>query len=291
MQSYLEILEKILTNGTWKQNRTGIKTLSISGHMFEHNMAEGFPATTTKKLAVKPMKVELQGFINGITDKRWYQGLGCNIWNGWGHPKKAPYGNDEASKLRMAQEPDLGPIYGFQWRCFNGTYDGPYDGTKPLPTDGVDQFKKMIETLKKDPLNRRIIVSAWNPLQLDQMALPPCHYSFQVLSDGKNLDLHWSQRSCDVPLGIPFNIASYALLLELIAKETGLVPQKLIGDLADVHIYENQMDGVKEQLSRQPKKLPTLEISNFTSIFDWTYDQAKLLNYECHPKIEFPVAI
>lgn len=286
MKSYLDILHKIIADGVWKQNRTGIKTKSISGHMFEHDMRTGFPAVTTKKLAFKVMSVELEGFIKGITSKKWYQERECFIWNPWANPEKILYGTDEESKKLMLQEDDLGRIYGAQWRQwrFNQNKDlGSYSY--------IDQLRLCIENLKKNPLDRRNIVMAWNPAELNQMALPPCHYCFQVLSDGEYVDLLWNQRSCDVPLGVPFNIASYGLLLELMARETNLKPRKLIGFLADCHIYENQMPGVLEQIKRESLVLPKLEISDFTSIFDWTYDQAKLINYQNHGIINFPIAV
>lgn len=293
MKTYLNILQKIVDEGVWKQNRTGIKTKSITGYMFEHNMKDGFPALTTKKLAFKTMAVELEGFIKGITSKKWYQDRGCHIWDHWCNPMKVPYGNDEETKAKMKAEDDLGNIYGYQWRNWFGGFvwnkngDGSTFGTQKM----IDQFVGMIEKLKKNPLDRRNIVMAWNPAELDQMALVPCHYSFQVLSDGTNVDLLWNQRSCDVPIGIPFNIASYALLLELIGKETGLIPNKLIGFLADVHIYENQYDTVLEQLKREPLPLPKLELPGFTNIFDWTHEQAKLVDYNHHGKLDYPVAV
>lgn len=284
MKQYLDILNKILKEGQRKKNRTGIDTISITGHMFEHNMSDGFPLLTTKKMAKKVMAVELEGFINGITDKSWYQERGCHIWDEWCSPLKVPYGNDEETKSKMKAENDLGLIYGKQWREWS-----EYNESGDLVI--YDQLKTAIETLRKDPNNRRIIISAWNVSKLKSMALVPCHYSFQLLSDGTHLDLLWNQRSVDVPLGLPFNIASYALLLELIAKEVGMIPRKLIGFLADVHIYENQLDGVYEQLKREPLNLPKLELPGFESIFTWTHEQFKVVDYTCHPKIEFPIAV
>lgn len=284
MKQYLEILQKIVNEGVWKQNRTGIKTKSITGAMFEHDMKLGFPALTTKKLAFKTMAVELEGFIKGIYSKKWFQERGCHIWDSWCNPMKVPYGNDELSKSKMKEEDDLGRIYGVQWREW-------WKLVGHEEYEKIDQFKMMIEKLKSNPLDRRNIVTAWNPLELDQMALVPCHYSFQVLSDGTNVDLLWNQRSNDFPLGNPFNIASYGLLLELIGKETGLIPNKLIGFLADVHIYENQYETVLEQLKREPLPLPKLEIKNFTNIFHWTHEQVSLIDYNHHPKLDYPIAV
>ncbi len=237
------------------------------------------------------MAIELEGFIKGITDKNWYETRGCKIWSDWCSPKKVPYGNDEETKRKMYSEKDLGPIYGFQWRCFNGTYDGPYDGIKELPNDGVDQLKNAIETLKKDPLNRRIIVNSWNPCQIKDMALPPCHSFFQFLSDGENLSLGFYMRSYDYVLGAPFNISSYGLLLELMAREVGMKADKLINFSMDTHIYENQMDNLKVQMERKPFALPKLNIPDFNGIFNWTHEQISLVDYEFHPKIDYPIAV
>ena len=242
---------------------------------------------------VEPFKLvasELEFFINGITDKQWLQNKNNHIWDEWAKPQLAPYGHDEESKKKMLEERDLGPIYGFQWRHFNAPY-------KDFSTDysglGIDQIKKIVETLKTNPRDRRMIVSAWNPQQFGEMALPPCHYAFQVTVIDNKLNLLWNQRSVDTMLGLPFNIASYALLLHLLAKESGFEEGKLVGFLADVHIYENHVDGAREQLSRDPDKfpLPTIETSEWKSIFDWKSENTKLLNYQSYEKIPFEIAI
>jgi thymidylate synthase len=224
MRAYLDIVEKIIKEGHLEDTRTGIKAYTIAGALFEHDMSKGFPLLTTKKTPFKLVATELEFFINGITDKKWLQDKNNHIWDEWANPKKAPYGHDEASKKKMFEERELGPIYGFQWRHFNApyeSYDSNYTGK------GVDQLKKVVETLKTNPRDRRMIVSAWNPQQFGEMALPPCHYSFQItVVDGK-LNLLWNQRSVDTMLGLPFNIASYAILLHLLAKETGLKEGKL----------------------------------------------------------------
>ena len=194
------------------------------------------------------------------------------------------------SKKKMKEERDLGPIYGFQWRHFNAKY-------KNYNTDyteqGIDQLKKIIETLKTNPRDRRMIINSWNPNQLEEMALPPCHYSFQITTIGNKLNLLWNQRSVDTMLGLPFNIASYALLLHLLAKETGFKEGKLVGFLADVHIFENHIEGAKEQLSRDSNKykLPQIKTKNWKLIFDWHSDDTKLLNYESYPRIPFEIAM
>ncbi|OGW73743.1 MAG: thymidylate synthase, partial [Nitrospirae bacterium RIFOXYC2_FULL_44_7] len=288
--AYLDIVKKILEQGVNKGDRTGTGTLAIAGAIFEHDMSKGFPLITTKKMPYKVIASELEFFIKGITDKKWLQDRKNHIWDEWANPKKAPYGHDEEFKRRMAEERDLGPVYGFQWRHFNApyyNYDTDYRG------QGIDQLKKIVETLKNNPTDRRMIVSAWNPTMMDQMALPPCHYAFQVtVLDGK-INLLWNQRSVDTMLGLPFNIASYATLLHLLAKETGLGEGKLVGFLADVHIYSNHIEGAKEQLTRDPDKypLPKLITENFTNIFDWKAEDTQIINYQSFDKIAFDIAV
>lgn len=290
MQNYLTIVKNILENGTKKENRTGTDTLAVAGAMFEHDMGKGFPLLTTKKVPFRLVASELEFFIKGITDKNWLKERNNHIWDEWAHPEKAPYGHNEEAKKKMTDERDLGAIYGFQWRHFNAPYD---DYRTDYAGQGVDQLKKVIETLKTNPNDRRMMVSAWNPAMLHKMALPPCHYGFQVTVIDGRLNLLWNQRSVDTMLGLPFNIASYALLLHLLAKETGLKEGKLIGFLADTHIYTNHIDGAKEQLTRDPSKfpLPKIETENFTSIFDWKYEDSKILNYESYPTIKFDIAV
>lgn len=290
MHSYHNILRHILDNGVDKGDRTGTGTRSVSGVMFEHNMSDGFPLLTTKKVPYRLVTSELEFFIKGITDKRWLQERKNRIWDEWAHPHKAPYGHDEAAKQRMMDESDLGPVYGFQWRHYNADYQ---DHETDYAGQGVDQLKRLVETLKNNPNDRRMIVCAWNPTMMDQMALPPCHYVFQVtVSDGK-VNLMWNQRSVDVMLGLPFNIASYATLLHLLALESGLGEGRLVGFLGDTHIYNNHLDGVHEQLSRSPDTyaLPSIETENFTSIFDWNYKDTKLIGYESYPRISLPIAV
>ena len=288
MKSYLDIVRHILDHGERKENRTGVDALTVAGVMFEHDMAQGFPLLTTKKMPFKTIRVELEFFIKGLTDKQWLQERRCTIWNEWANPKKAPYGHDEASKKRMLEERDLGPVYGFQWRHFDAPYDN-YDSN--YTGKGVDQLAKIVETLKKNPNDRRMIVAAWNPKALPEQALPPCHYGFQVTVINGKLNLLWNQRSVDTMLGLPFNIASYAVLLHLLAKESGLKEGKLIGFLADTHIYVNHLDGAKEQLSRTPKPLPRIVTEPFTSIFEWTGEHTSLEGYEPGEKIEFSIAV
>lgn len=290
MHAYLNIVKKILQDGQWTDNRTGIRTIAIAGVMFEHDMQKGFPLLTTKKMPFKVIATELEFFIKGITDKQWLQERNNHIWDEWAHPKKAPYGHDEASKKAMMEERDLGPIYGFQWRHFNAEYK---DFDSDYTDQGIDQLKNLVDKLKSNPHDRRMIVSAWNPLQLNEMGLPPCHYSFQVTVIKNKLNLMWNQRSVDVMLGLPFNIASYGLLLHLLAKESGYEEGRLVGFLGDTHIYENHIEGAKLQLQRNPDehKLCSIETEPFTSIFEWEASHTKKKAYTSHPKIAFDIAV
>jgi len=288
MQAYLDIVRHILDDGERKTNRTGVDAITVAGAMFEHDMAEGFPLLTTKSVPFRLVATELEFFVNGITDKEWLKTRNNHIWDEWANPSKAPYGHSPETKARMAAERDLGPVYGFQWRHFGAEYDNfdsDYTGK------GVDQLARIVEKLKTDPTDRRMIVSAWNPLAMPQMGLPPCHYAFQVTVIGGRLNLLWNLRSVDTMLGLPFNIASYGLLLHLLAKGAGLQEGRLVGFLADVHIYVNHVDGAREQLTRVPHPLPKIETKTFTSIFDWQAADSAILDYQHHPKIAFEIAV
>lgn len=274
---YLHLLERILKEGVEKSDRTGTGTKSIPHAMISFDLNSGFPLLTTKKMAWKVMKVELEGFIKGITSKKWYQERGCHIWDEWCNPQKVPYGHEAETKKKMLEEDDLGKIYGSQWNNFNG--------------QGYNQLQQIIDTLKTNPSDRRMVCTAWNPCVLNEVSLPSCHYSF-VLSTTKDvLNLSFTARSQDVPLGTPFNISSYALLLHLFCKESGLKEGVITGFLNNVHIYNNQIDGVKEQFNRIPFKFPTIKTDKFTSIFEWESKDTELINYQSHPKIEFPIAV
>lgn len=277
-----------MRDGIYKSNRTGINVRSISGGIFKHDMADGFPLLTTKKIPYRLISSELEFFIKGITDKKWLQDRNNHIWDEWCSPLKVSYGHDQETKEAMMKERDLGPIYGFQWRNFNADYHG-YD--HDYSNDGVDQLATLVNTLKTNPSDRRMIVSAWNPQQIDQMALPPCHYQFQVLVRQNKLDLMWSQRSVDTMLGLPFNIASYATLLHLLAKESDLEGGELTGFLGDVHIYENHVSGALKQLEREPMSLATIETNRFNSIFEWKHTDSKIVDYKSHPRIKFEIAV
>jgi thymidylate synthase len=288
MDAYLDIVKQVLEKGKRKKNRTGIDTYAIAGTMFEHDMSDGFPLVTTKSVPFRLIASELEFFIKGMTDKNWLREQNNHIWDEWCSPKQIPYNNDEETKKKMKEEPMLGPIYGFQWRHYNAEYK---DQHTDYTGEGVDQLEKLVDTLKHNPTDRRMIVNAWNPSYLHEMALPPCHYSFQVTSIDGEVNLLWNQRSVDVALGLPFNIASYATLLHLLAKETDLQEGKLVGFLADTHIYENHVDGLKKQLTREPYPLPTIETENFSSIYDWKYTDSQVKEYKHHPKIKFEVAV
>ena len=275
MRSYLNLVQNTLMQGYWKETRTGLRALTTFGQTFSHQMLNGLPLLTTKKIAYKSMWVELEGFIKGITSKKWYQERNCNIWNEWSNPQNE-------------NENDLGPIYGYQWRRFNEVYNENDNGS----LNGYDQLKNIVEILKNDPENRRMVCSAWNPLQIDSMALPPCHVLWNVVVIGNKIHLLWHQRSADLMLGVPFNIASYATLLLLLAKEANLSPGVLQGTFADCHIYENQIDGAREQLKREPERLPTVDLGDYNSIYTWSSENSILKNYNPHPKIDFgPIAV
>lgn len=274
---YLHLLEDIIEKGVDKGDRTGVGTRSIPHASLSYSLSKGFPLLTTKKMAWKVIKVELEGFIKGITSKKWYQDRGCRIWDEWCNPQKVPYGHDEDTKRKMKEEDDLGVIYGSQWRNFNN--------------QGYDQLKVIVDTLKKNPTDRRMVCSAWNPCVLDKVALPSCHYSWCVSVCGDTLNLSYTMRSVDVGCGEPFNQASYALLCHLLAKEAGLREGTVTGFLNNVHIYNNHIDGLTEQLGRKPYAAPSIKTDNFTSIFDWEYDDTELVNYQSHPRIPLPIAI
>lgn len=288
MQAYLDIVRRILETGIIKHNRTGVDAATVPGAMFEHDMAAGFPLLTTKKVVLRLVASELEFFIKGITDKDWLRERNNHIWDDWCSPEKVAYGHDEETRQKMAAERELGPIYGWQWRNFGADYTA-HD--QPPLGKGIDQLQNVIAKLKSDPDDRRMIVSAWNPVDFHGMALPPCHYSFQITVIEGKLNLLWNQRSVDVALGLPFNIASYGLLLHLIAKEAGLEEGRLVGFLADTHIYVNHFTGMKEQLSRNPRQLPAIRTAKFSSIFDWCYDDSVIENYDPHPGIKFQIAV
>lgn len=286
MKQYLNLLERVLEEGKWQQNRTGIPTKRIEGAMLEFNLKEGFPAVTTKKLAWKNVVGELLGFIRGYTDAEMFRELGCKIWDQNANENEAWLAN----KNRVGKD-DLGRIYGAQWRNW----------TVPYSTQTIDQLANAVEDILHNPTSRRIIVTAWNPGEMDLMALPPCHMTYQFLVDveSNELSLCMYQRSCDLFLGIPFNIASYALLLEMVAAATGRVASKLVMFLADVHIYQNHIEQVIEQLKREPFTLPQLKIAEvffnspegLTRLQDAEPSDFQLENYVSHLPIKGEMAV
>lgn len=292
MKAYLDIVKKVLNEGSMESNRTGIDALTIPSAIFEHDMSDGFPLLTSKTVPLRLVASELEFFIKGLTDKEWLRSRNNHIWDDWCNPSYVKYGHDDDTKAKMKEERDLGPVYGWQWRYFGAKYptkNKPYNYT-PF-TKGIDQLKNVVETLKNNPQDRRMIVSAWNPVDFNKMALPPCHYAFQVSIVNNKLHLSWNQRSIDLALGLPFNISSYGLLLHLLAKESGFEEGKLTGFLANTHIYSNHIDNIKLQLDRELYKLPQIETKNFKSIFSWEYQDTKVINYKHHPKISFEIAV
>ena len=264
MQNYHDLLQHILDNGTDKTDRTGTGTRSVFGYQLRYNLSEGFPLVTTKKVHLKSIIYELLWFLNGDTNIKYLTDNGVSIWNEWA---------DENG--------DLGPVYGAQWRSWAGA-DGKI----------VDQISEVIDQIKKNPDSRRLIVSAWNVAEIPNMALAPCHAMFQFyVADGK-LSLQLYQRSADVFLGVPFNIASYALLLMMVAQVCDLEVGDYVHTFGDVHIYNNHFEQVKKQLSRTPKALPTMKINpEIKNIFDFGFEDFILENYEPYPGIKAPVAV
>lgn len=288
MRQYLEIVSKIMAFGYDKGDRTGVGSRSIAGCFFEHDMSEGFPLLTTKKVPFHLVAQELQFFIHGITDKEWLRSKSNHIWDEWCSSDKVSYGHDDETQKAMMEERELGPIYGFQWRHFGANY---IDYKTNYTGQGVDQLQYVIDTLKTNPTDRRMYVSAWNPVDLHRMALPPCHLSWQVIVTGDKLNLVWYQRSVDSFLGLPFNIASYSLLLHLLSKETGFQEGRVCGFLGDTHIYMNHFEQAQKLLDRKPYDLPMIKTHNFTSIFDWQWDDTKVIGYRHHPGIKAPIAV
>ena len=264
MKQYLDLLQRVLQEGTHKEDRTGTGTISVFGHQMRFNMEDGFPLLTTKKLHLKSIIYELLWFLKGDTNVKYLQDNGVRIWNEWA---------DENG--------DLGHIYGYQWRSWPD-YNGGH----------IDQITEAVETIKHNPDSRRIIVSAWNVADLPQMNLPPCHAFFQFYVANGRLSLQLYQRSADIFLGVPFKIASYALLLKMMAQVTGLKAGDFVHTLGDAHIYSNHIEQVKLQLTRAPRPLPQIEInSNVKDIFGFKYEDFTLTGYDPHPHIKGEVAV
>ncbi|MBU3559563.1 thymidylate synthase [Polynucleobacter sp. Nonnen-W13] len=264
MRQYHNLMKEVLEKGVQKSDRTGTGTISIFGHQMRFNLAEGFPMVTTKKLHLKSIILELLWFLKGSTDNNWLKERGVSIWNEWAAP-----------------DGDLGPIYGYQWRSW------------PAPNGGhIDQIAEVVETLKKNPDSRRMIVSAWNVADIPRMALAPCHAFFQFyVADGK-LSCQLYQRSADIFLGVPFNIASYALLTHMLAQQCNLEVGDFVWTGGDCHLYSNHLEQVDLQLSRDFFPLPKLNILRKPdSIFDYEFEDFEIAGYESHPAIKAPVAV
>jgi len=264
MKQYLDLMQRILDEGASKQDRTGTGTLSVFGHQMRFNLQDGFPLVTTKKLHLRSIIIELLWFLSGDTNIRYLKENGVSIWDDWA---------DENG--------DLGPVYGFQWRSWPGK-----DG------QSVDQISKLIEQIRSNPDSRRLMVVAYNPAYVDEMALPPCHSLFQFYVADSRLSCQLYQRSADTFLGVPFNIASYALLTHMIAQQCDLEVGDFIWTGGDTHLYVNHLEQTRLQLTREPLALPRLIIKRRpNSLFDYTYEDFEIQNYEFHPHIKAPVAV
>lgn len=288
MKQYLDLAKRILEEGTFKDDRTNTGTKSVFGHQMRFNLEDGFPLLTTKKTFLKGIIHELLWFINGDTNIKYLVDNGVNIWNEWPYQNYLKANkdskitlNDFVQKIKESDEfankwGDLGPVYGSQWRNFNG----------------VDQIEYLINEIKNNPNSRRMILSAWNPAEIKDMMLPPCHTLIQFYVNDNKLSLQLYQRSGDVFLGVPFNIASYAILLMMVAQVTNLTPYEFVHTIGDAHIYSNHFDQINLQLTRTPKRLPTLKINpNVKSIYDFKYEDFTLENYDPYPLIRGKVAV
>jgi thymidylate synthase len=264
MRQYLDLLQFVLDKGVEKHDRTGTGTRSVFGYQMRFDLARGFPLVTTKKLHVKSIIYELLWFLRGETNVRWLQEHGVTIWDEWADANG-----------------ELGPVYGAQWRAWPSCGDGT-----------IDQIVNLVRDIKVNPDSRRLIVSAWNPADIPKMALPPCHCLFQFYVAHGRLSCQLYQRSADIFLGVPFNIASYALLTLMVAQVTGLQPGEFIHTLGDAHLYLNHLDQANEQLMRAPYPLPGIRLNPaVTGIFDFTYTDFTLENYQAHPSIKAPIAV
>jgi thymidylate synthase len=264
MRQYLDLIQRILDEGVFKSDRTGTGTRSIFGHQMRFNLAEGFPLVTTKKLHLKSIIYELLWFLRGETNVRWLNEHGVTIWDEWAD-----------------EDGELGPVYGYQWRSWPGRGGQHFD-----------QISQLIEQTRTNPDSRRLIVSAWNVGDLPAMALPPCHLLFQFYVAEGRLSCQMYQRSADVFLGVPFNIASYALLTMMVAQVTGCEPGDFVHTFGDAHLYDNHLEQAELQLTREPRPLPTMQIDpSVQSIFDFRYEHFRLENYDPHPHIPAPVAV
>lgn len=289
MKQYLDLCKKTLEQGIRKKNRTGVDHIGYTGDMMKFDLSEGFPAVTTKKLAFKSVVAEMLGFLRGYNNTKDFEALGCNVWKA---NSEASYWTDTEHYKSVNQEGYLGRIYGVQARDWIVADSNPYI----YGQEWIDQLKLVVDDLSKGVDNRREIVTHWNPAELNKMALPPCHMFYQFGIQGDKLNLSMYQRSCDVPLGIPFNIAGYAWLLSVIAHITGFKPGEFTHFMHDIHIYENQIENMLIQIGREPMVLPKLrinpDIKTLTDLETWvTPDDFKLIDYNHHKHINYPFAV
>ncbi|MGE5242476.1 MAG: thymidylate synthase [Bacteroidota bacterium] len=264
MRQYLDLMRHVMHHGARKEDRTGTGTLSVFGHQMRFDLSQGFPLLTTKKVHTKSIIYELLWFLRGDTNIRYLKEHGVSIWDEWAN-----------------ENGDLGPIYGYQWRSW------------PAP-DGrqIDQISQVVRDIRANPDSRRLIVSAWNVAEIERMALPPCHLLFQFYVAQGRLSCQLYQRSADIFLGVPFNIASYALLTMMMAQATGLKPGEFVHTLGDAHLYLNHLEQAQTQIAREPRPLPVMRLNpEKISLFDFDYDDFELLNYDPHPAIKAPVAV
>jgi thymidylate synthase len=279
-RAYLELLNDVLERGKPRADRTGTGTRSLFGGQLRFDLRSSFPLLTTKKVHLKSIIHELLWFVQGETNVAPLKAVGVSIWDEWATAEQtARFGRKEG---------DLGPVYGHQWRNFGASKnpDGSY------AKDGVDQLARLVRDIRESPMSRRLLVTGWNPREADQVALPPCHTLFQFYVQDKELSCHLYQRSGDVFLGVPFNIASYALFTLMIAQATGLKGGDFVHSFGDVHLYNNHVDQAREQLSRTPRAFPTMTLNpERRSLFDFRFEDFVLENYDPHPAIKAPVAV
>ena len=282
MQAYLDLLRQARHHGRDRADRTGVGTRSIFGYQMRFDLREHFPLLTTKRIHLKSVIYELLWFLQGRTDNQWLLDHGVSIWKEWATPEAC---------ARFGRQPgDLGPIYGHQWRNFGATRrpDGSY------ADDGLDQLSRLIEQIRTNPTSRRLIVSGWHPAEADEVALPPCHtlFQFYVDTDRRELSCQLYQRSGDIFLGVPFNIASYSLLTAMIAQVCDLQPGDFVHTLGDAHLYHNHFEQADRQLAREPRTPPRLRLDPaIDDLFAFTFDDIEILDYDPHPGIKAPVAV
>jgi len=279
VRAYLDLLREVLEDGVPREDRTGVGTRSLFGRQLRVDLAAGFPLLTTKKVHLKSILHELLWFLRGDTDVKHLQEVGVSIWDEWATAEQT---------ARFGRQPgDLGPVYGHQWRNFGATRkaDGTYE------RDGVDQIARLVEGLRQNPMSRRHIVTGWHPAEADQVALPPCHTLFQFYVANGKLSCQLYQRSADLFLGVPFNIASYALLTMMVAQVTDLKLGDFVHTFGDVHLYSNHLEQARTQLAREPRPLPTMTLAPRKELADFRFQDFQLEGYDPHPRIKAPVAI